>query len=356
MRTAQELTALLEKVSHAMMHMKKDDRFQEKYPVGLINMELWEWPQGVGLYGQYKYYLHSHKPEVLRFLCDWFDRRLAEPSPERNVNTTAPMLTLIGLYELTGNEAYGQKCREWSDWVMNDMLRTGEGLLQHMITGDPNDGQILIDTLFMTCLFLARAGAVFDLPACREEAKRQFLAHIKYLYDTRTGLYFHGFDFNGMHNYGAVHWGRGNAWYTCGIVDFLDMIPMDSGLCQYFLDTLRTQVNTLRSCQTKDGMWRTVLDDATSYIETSATAAFAYGILKGVRCGYLDASCKEMGLLALEGVISQIAPDGVVLNVSYGTPVGYDAQFYKDIPVCPMTYGQAMTILLLSEALELYSQ
>ena len=42
---------------------------------------------------------------------------------------------------------------------------------------------------------------------------------------------------------------------------------------------------------------------------------------------------------------------GIVGDVSYGTPVGNDAQFYKDIPVCPMTYGQAMAILMLAEAL-----
>lgn len=42
---------------------------------------------------------------------------------------------------------------------------------------------------------------------------------------------------------------------------------------------------------------------------------------------------------------------GIVGGVSYGTPVGNDAQFYKDIPVCPMTYGQAMAILMLAEAL-----
>jgi unsaturated rhamnogalacturonyl hydrolase len=41
--------------------------------------------------------------------------------------------------------------------------------------------------------------------------------------------------------------------------------------------------------------------------------------------------------------------NGVVWQVSYGTPVGNDAQFYKDIPVSPMTYGQALTLLILIE-------
>ena len=38
---------------------------------------------------------------------------------------------------------------------------TGDGCFQHMITGNPNDSEILIDTLFMAVLFLARAGRLF---------------------------------------------------------------------------------------------------------------------------------------------------------------------------------------------------
>lgn len=347
-----EYINLLELVSNAMINLKNDS-FEEKYPIGLINMNLWEWPQGVGLYGQYKYYLNSRKPEVLKFLCDWFDARISEGLPEKNVNTMAPMLTLVGVYEITKDEKYGELCKEWSSWIINDMLRTGESLFQHMITGDPNDGQILIDTLFMTCLFLAKAGAVFNILEYQEESKRQFLAHIKYLYDIKTGLYFHGFDFNGMHHYGAVHWGRGNAWYTCGIVDFIDMIPMDNGLRQFYIDTLSTQVKALEKYQTQSGMWRTIIDDESSYEETSATAGFAYGILKAVRLGYIHQKYKSIGINALNAVINNIDKDGVVQNVSYGTPVGNDAKFYKDIEISPMTYGQALVLLLLSEALEL---
>ena len=152
-----------------------------------------------------------------------------------------------------------------------------------MITGDPNDGQILIDTLFMAVMFLAKAGLYFKRPEYVEEAKRQYLIHIKYLYNKQTGLFYHGWDFTVRHNYGAVQWGRGNGWYTCGVVDFLDFAPVEPGLREYLLDTLRCQVGTLATLQHESGMWHTVLDDQSSYVETSATAAFGYGILKGVR-------------------------------------------------------------------------
>lgn len=351
MPTKLELAAILEQVAEQMKSLKNDS-FQEKFPIGLIDINLWEWPQGVGLYGLYKYYLDTERQDIVDFLNNWYSKRIQEGLPEKNVNTMSPMLTLIGLYQESGQKEYLELCDEWSTWIMKDMIRTGDGTLQHMITGDPNDGQMLIDTLFMTCLFLAKAGEILGRPEYVEEAKRQFLVHIKYLYDKSCGLFFHGWDFNGNHNYGAVHWARGNSWYTCGLVDFLDMVEVEAGLREYLLDTFKAQVNALVKLQNASGLWHTIIDDETSYLETSASAAFGYGILKGVRLGYLDGSYLAAGLRAVEGVLTRISPEGIVEGVSYGTPVGNDAQFYKDIAICPMTYGQALTILLLTEAIK----
>lgn len=347
----QALLAQMRKVTHAMIHLSGGGK-KEQYPIGLIDFNLWEWPQGVGLYGLYRSYRVTNDPQLLKTLCGWFDARIAQGLPEKNVNTMAPMLTLIELWRITGREDYRGLCDQWSAWIMHEMLRTGDGALQHMITGNPNDGQMLIDTLFMTVLFLSRAGKLLDKPAYIEEAKRQFLVHIKYLYDIKSGLFFHGYDFHQKNHYGAIHWGRGNAWYTCGVVEFLDNTHMDGGLKQYLLDTLLAQAGALSALQTPQGLWRTVLDDETSYVETSASAAFAYGILRAVRRGYLPMNLRDMGLKAAQGVLAQIDGTGLVQNVSYGTPVGHNRRFYLDIPVCPMTYGQALTILMLSELLE----
>jgi len=129
-------------------------------------------------------------------------------------------------------------------------------------------------------------------------------------------------------------------------------VDIEHGLKEYLLDTLRSQVSALSNLQHESGLWHTVLDDPSSYLEVSATAAIGYGMLKGVRLGYLDPSFKQSGLRALEAVLSKMDNKGIVQQVSYGTPVGNDVQFYKDIPISPMTYGQSMTQLILIEALK----
>ena len=94
-----------------------------------------------------------------------------------------------------------------------------------------------------------------------------------------------------------------------------------------------------------------MIDDDSSYEEISATAAFGYAMMKGARLGIGPESWREAGLKALDAVLANIDENGTVQNVSYGTRMGHDLQFYKDIPLEPTAYGQSMALLCLVEAL-----
>ena len=76
-----------------------------------------------------------------------------------------------------------------------------------------------------------------------------------------------------------------------------------------------------------------------------------FGILQTNSMGLIDESFAECGMKPLGAVMDYISEDGVVGQVSYGTPMGREEkQFYKDIEIRPMPYGQAMAILYLIEA------
>ena len=53
----------LKQVTDAMLTMKNNG-IEEKFPISLIDIDCWEWPQGVGLYGLYKYYEFSREEEI----------------------------------------------------------------------------------------------------------------------------------------------------------------------------------------------------------------------------------------------------------------------------------------------------
>lgn len=359
MEMYEQIEQQLNLVADRMMTLKNNG-MEEKFPISLIDIDCWEWPQGVGIFGLYKYYSVSGKKEILDFLIQWFDDRIDEGILERNVNTTAPMLTLACLYEMTGKESYLNFIEDWCDWMMKDkkLIRTGDECFQHMITGNPNDGEILIDTIFMSVLFLAKAGKLLKRQEYIDEANYQIMLHIKYLLNKNVGLFYHGFNFNRNNNYGEVMWGRGNSWYTVAVMELIEMTELDESVKRYFLTVYKNQVKALKKYSCKEtGLWHTVIDDDTSYIEISASAAFLCGMMHGVRIGILpreeyDALIQK----ALQHLIQYIEEDGTVKNVSYGTPIGENKEFYKEIPCCPMTYGQALMILALQEALQYLKQ
>ena len=96
-------------------------------------------------------------------------------------------------------------------------------------------------------------------------------------------------------------------------------------------------------------MWHTVLDDPLSPQESSATAGIAYGMLRGVRMGILNDDVRAHALRACDAVMARIDDDGLVLEASRGTMLGWDIQYYCDIAVAPVPYAQALTMLLLLE-------
>lgn len=314
-----------------------------------LTLDTWEWPQGVAVYAMYKLYKATGNKQTLEDMRAWYARHLAKGLPSKNVNTMAPMLGMTLLYKETGDETYRPIIEEWSQWVMTQMPRTQEGGLQHITSDDVNEQQLWDDTLYMTCLFLYQAGDALGREDMKQEAEYQFLLHIKYLHSPKTGLWYHGYCFQGRHHFGQAYWGRGNSWFTACAVDFAEWIP-DGPVRRLILNTWQEQCKALLSVQDPEsGLWHTLLDQPDSYVETSASAAIAYGLLKGSRLGLLDEDCRAAGEKALQGVIAQVAEDGTVQGVSYGTPMGWTQDFYRTIPIQPTAYGQGLTFLMLTE-------
>ena len=313
----------------------------------------WEWTQGVGVYGLWKLFSQTGQQQYLDILIRYYENQLSIGFPALNVNTMAPFLTMSYVGEHLKSERYLAPCREAARWIMEKFPRTMEGGFQHMTSDTLNDQELWDDTLFMTVLFLANMGRIEGKPEYIREAEYQFKLHAKYLADPETGLWYHGWTFNGCHNFAGAFWGRGNCWVTIAIPEFLEMVDVTPETRQLLTAALQAQAASLKKHQDESGMWHTLIDDPTSYPESSATCGFAYGILRGVRTGLLEDGYGPIARKAMEPMLGYIATDGVVHQVSYGTPMGRETKdFYKNIELRPMPYGQALAMLFLSEYLQ----
>jgi unsaturated rhamnogalacturonyl hydrolase len=324
----------------------------------------WEWTHGIGLYGLWQYYEGTGEQSALSHIQHWFDTQLPLGTT-KNINTMSPFLTLAYLYEKTGDQKYLPWLDSWAEWAMHDLARTTYGGMQHVTYLTPNTQELWDDTLMMTVMPLAKIGLLLNRPLYVEEAKRQFLLHVTYLFDATSGLFFHGWKFDDNapggigHNFARARWARGNSWLTIVIPDFIELLdlPETDSLRQQLTSVLEAQCKALRRLQNQDGLWRTLLDVPEadgSYVESSATAGFAYGILKALRKRYVAREYEEVGRKAVKAVLSKISADGELLDTSFGTGMGDSLQHYMDIERTVMPYGQAMAIMSLVEYLRVF--
>jgi unsaturated rhamnogalacturonyl hydrolase len=297
-------------------------------------------------------------------MLGWFSKQLAAGTT-KNINTMAVFITLAYLYEDTGNKTYLPWLDTWAEWVMHGLPRTKFGGFQHETYNSFNKDELWDDTLMMSALPLAKIGLVLNRPEYVNEAKYQFQLHCQYLFDPMTGLFFHGWkweegkDGSVGHNFARARWARGNSWLTIAIPDFVELLDLQEGdpLRTFLLGILQAQCAALKKLQQENGMWRTLLDvplSEGSYEESSATAGFAYGMLKAVRKRYISEEYLEVAVKATKAVIGNIDKEGELQQTSFGTGMGHDLQHYKDIAVTSMPYGQAMAIMNLGEYLRLF--
>ena len=344
------MNTIIERIVSGMLLIDQANP-NEPCPISIIDINKWEWAQGVGMYGLYRYYEISHNETYGNYLKTWYDLRIKEGLPAKNVNTCAPLLTFT--YIGHDREDYEAIITEWAEWLMNELPRTPEMGFAHCGSGAFCDDQLWDDTIFMCVLFLARAGVVMQRKDWLEETKHQFLVHLRYLTDLETGLMYHAWNFTDRNHFGKALWGRGNCWLTVAIPDYIDIMGnyLEPGIKNHLIQVLRTQIEALQKYQAQDGMWHTLINDPTSYEESSATAGFGYGIHKSVRLGYISADFMTCAEKAMQAILTRTDENGLVQEVSYGTTCSDRLDYYKQIKKCPMTYGQALAILCIAEGM-----
>jgi unsaturated rhamnogalacturonyl hydrolase len=347
------LKATIDKVAGAFSRLKGiQEGLSGADNGGGIQFDEWDWEVGVGLYGFLRRALAANDRKAIDDLVTWYSWQIERGLPPRQINSTAPMLPLAILTEHVDRPDFRALVEDWADWLVHHLPKTEDGGFQHVVKERLNEGELWDDTLFMACLFLARAGVICNRQDWIDEAVYQFTVHTRYLSDPATGLWYHGWTFNGRHNFAKAFWARGNAWITVAIPELFKLVPsLAENDKRFFSNVLASQVRSLKQFQREDGMFHTLVNDPTSPVETSATAGIAYGILRGIEAGILNPQDRIHADRALAAVLRNIDDEGVVHAVSDGTPMGHDLEFYRRIPNLPTPYGQALTMLLLIDIL-----
>jgi rhamnogalacturonyl hydrolase YesR len=141
-----------------------------------------------------------------------------------------------------------------------------------------------------------------------------------------NGLFFHGEN-------SPFYWGRGNGWFAAGSAELLRELPADHPRRARILAGYRKMMKALLEHQDESGLWRQLIDKPEAWTETSGSAMFAFGMVTGVKNGWLDAAtygpAARKAWLAL---VANLDQDANLRDVCIGTNKGFDQAFYLDRP------------------------
>ena len=219
--------------------------------------------------------------------------------------------------------------RQWIDvvdaYISRKQFRLEDGTLARQ---RPQPRALWTDDFYMSIPFLAQMGTLTGDTKYWDDAVRQILQLSARLFVHEKGLYAHGWSENAHPYSPRFYWGRANGWAIMAMAELLEVLPADFRGRAEVLHLYRTHMRTLVELQDGTGLWRNLLDKPETYLETSASAMFVYGLAKGVNEGWLPASYAPAAIIGWNGVATRILPDGRVDGICEGTTYANDNAYY----------------------------
>ncbi len=300
------------------------ESFLERHPDAIMNVDgkhdtTWTYEQGLMLEAFRQMGRFTGEQRYDNFIRHNLRHYIGEDGSIRtykledyNLDMVAGGRALLYLLETTSQQKY----RTAADLLrrqLNEQPRTHEGGFWHKKI---YPYQMWLDGLYMAEPFYASYALQFNEPRAFDDVADQFDFVYRHTRDSATGLCYHGWDESRTQQWADPStghspsiWGRAMGWYLMGLVDVLDYFPLDHPRRGELIRILQEVSGALLAFQdSTTGMWYQVVDQAGrpgNYLESSASAMFAYGFAKGANKHYLEARFLGAAKRAMQGIRQQ---------------------------------------------------
>lgn len=237
------------------------------------------------------------------------------------------------------------------DFIRQGLYRLPDGTIAR---NKPYENILWLDDLYMSVPALCEAYRQTGSSEYVDDAIRQIVQFARRMQLPDSSLFMHSW-VEAMDWHPAWCWGRANGWATLAMCDLLDVLPEDYPGRAEVLTIFRRHCAALVACQSGEGLWHQLLDRNDSYLESSATAMFVYGLAHGINQGWLDARAfGPAALLGWNALGAEINNMGQIEKVCVGTGVSYEPAYYYNRHVHPYAaHGFGPVLMAGSEILDL---
>lgn len=231
----------------------------------------------------------------------------------------------------------------WSEWIGKKQYRLNDGTYARQ---RPQAQSLWADDAYMGIPALAEMGRLTADRAWFDDAVKNVETMSTHLFNPAKGLYAHGWNAANP-DAPRFYWGRATGWMVIAMCDLLDVLPKDHPGREKVLAQLRVTLKGVAEYQSGSGFWHQMVDRNDSYLETSATAMFTYGIAHAVNEGWVSpttyGSIAQAGWIALS---TKINAQGQIEGTCVGTTYASDQIYYYNRPTSVKAlHGYGTTML-----------
>ena len=308
----------------------------------------WTYPLGVTLYGllkageklgrqDYRDYVHGHVRQVA-VIHDYalYDKaRYGFPGVNHQIawldalDDCGSFGSLLLECEKTWPSGEGARLADRiARYIRDEQKRMDDGAFYRGAT-------LWADDMYMSVPFLTRYALASGDPSYFDEACRQLLLYRKHLAMEDCGLMSHILSLTHQ-KANRIPWSRGNGWVIFSISQLLSALPAGHGQRGAIVDFYNFLVRGYLNVQGENGLWHQVLDDPSSYEESSATAMFICAFVRGITEGYMEAAMVPLAVRscarAWRGLISRaVDRAGNVYGVCRGSGFSFARSYYRTL-------------------------
>jgi len=291
-------------------------------------MKLWKdssstarrtYEQGVILKGIEGVWLQTGDKKYFKYIQNHIDALVADDGTIKGYKQDDYALdniicgrSILLLYNVLQKEKYHIALLQIRDRLRNQP-RTTDGCFGH---NNRYTSQILLDGLYMAEPFYAEYASTLKDDTDFNNIAKQFIIIDKHARDSKTGLYYYGWDKVKTPKWAKPQTGlsqniggRADGWYAMALVDVLDKFPVNNPYRAQLLAILNRFAQSIQKYQdTKSGLWYQIMDKANTagnYPEASASCMFVYALAKGAREGYLPASYLSVAEKGYKGILAK---------------------------------------------------
>lgn len=171
------------------------------------------WPNGLLAKSLADYYMTHKNSDEARVILDclrkYYDRWIKKGYRMYYLDDAFSGMALIDLHQATGEEKYKQAADKIAAYLFHHETDDG-GSLSYRPKQQNN--YIFADGIGMICPFLCKYGSTYGDMNAINLAVTQIQNFIDFGMDSKTGLPYHGYQYESGVKYGIIGWGRAVGW------------------------------------------------------------------------------------------------------------------------------------------------